>query len=344
MLKDVYPLLHYRYSALPILGSALDGYSSWLSAHGYRRNVVRLHVRTSRRLDEGLRRRGCQSIRQISREDLRACCPQKPREDIGLFSVVGLWERYLDEQEILPKPEPTRIQQLTTEYSKYLQNVRGSSASTLRQHCWTASRFLMHVEYDARPSHLSDIDGNDIETYVRMRGQRVNRPSLQHEIAHLRSFLRFLAARGEMKPGLDTQIDTPRLYRGEQLPRALPWVTVPFGVTRELSRRGPESVFMFAARGRTEIVVRRNVGTESSAINGLRRVPIIRYVPKSISNANGFKSRLQALEYNAVDQKVRGAPSDTETKGKGQEQVIINRQEESRTWTTNCARLVRHGN
>jgi integrase/recombinase XerD len=38
--------------------------------------------------------------------------------------------------------------------------------------------------------------------------------------------LRFLALDGRVPPGLDKQIDTPRLYRLEQLPRALPWLTV----------------------------------------------------------------------------------------------------------------------
>jgi integrase len=42
----------------------------------------------------------------------------------------------------------------------------------------------------------------------------------------LRSFLRFLASRGKIARGLDSSIDTPRLYRGERLPRSLPWATV----------------------------------------------------------------------------------------------------------------------
>ena len=45
-------------------------------------------------------------------------------------------------------------------------------------------------------------------------------------VGHLRAFLRFPASAGEVPTGLDTQIDTPRVYRGEQLPRALPWDTV----------------------------------------------------------------------------------------------------------------------
>jgi len=48
----------------------------------------------------------------------------------------------------------------------------------------------------------------------------------QHVVGHIRGFLRFLGTRGEVPPGLDSQIDTPRVYRLEQLPRALPWETV----------------------------------------------------------------------------------------------------------------------
>jgi len=52
------------------------------------------------------------------------------------------------------------------------------------------------------------------------------RASLQHEIAAVRGLLRFLSTNGRVRTGLDRQIDTPRLYRLEQLPRALPWKTV----------------------------------------------------------------------------------------------------------------------
>jgi integrase len=45
-------------------------------------------------------------------------------------------------------------------------------------------------------------------------------------VTHLRAFLRFAASRGEAPIGLDTQIDRPRVYREEQLPRALSWEIV----------------------------------------------------------------------------------------------------------------------
>jgi integrase/recombinase XerD len=52
------------------------------------------------------------------------------------------------------------------------------------------------------------------------------RASLQHEIAAIRGLLRYLATDGRVRTGLDRLIDTPRLYKLEQLPRSLPWDTV----------------------------------------------------------------------------------------------------------------------
>jgi integrase/recombinase XerD len=49
---------------------------------------------------------------------------------------------------------------------------------------------------------------------------------MQHMVTHLRAFLRFAGSRGQAPIGLDRQIDTPRVYRQEQLPRALSWEVV----------------------------------------------------------------------------------------------------------------------
>src|SRR5580704_6680843 len=65
-----------------------------------------------------------------------------------------------------------------------------------------------------------------LESYITRTGKRLCRRSLQHEVSALRVFLRFLAMDRRVPAGLDSQIDTPRLYRLEQLPRALPWKTV----------------------------------------------------------------------------------------------------------------------
>jgi site-specific recombinase XerD len=115
---------------------------------------------------------------------------------------------------------------LVGEYCAYLQSVQGARLLTIKRYSRTASQFLEHLAYDVDTSRFADLNRTDIETFVRKRGERVSRRSLQHEIAHLRSFLRFLATRDDVKPDLDRQIDTPRIYSGEQLPRFLPWDTV----------------------------------------------------------------------------------------------------------------------
>lgn len=48
---------------------------------------------------------------------------------------------------------------------------------------------------------------------------------MQHCVAHLRSFLRFSHSQGLVDRRLDA-IDTPRVYRDELPPRALPWEVV----------------------------------------------------------------------------------------------------------------------
>jgi site-specific recombinase XerD len=53
-------------------------------------------------------------------------------------------------------------------------------------------------------------------------GGKVSRQTLQHTIARLRAFLRFVFLRGAIRKPLDA-IDTPRTYRGELPPRALDW-------------------------------------------------------------------------------------------------------------------------
>ena len=94
----------------------------------------------------------------------------------------------------------------------------------MANHRRVSRAFLDHL--DGRRVPLRTVQAKDIEVFVTQAGKRLCRGTLQHEIAALRGLLRFLALDGKVPPGLDKQIDTPRLYRLEQLPRALPWPTV----------------------------------------------------------------------------------------------------------------------
>ena len=113
---------------------------------------------------------------------------------------------------------------LSDEYASYLHRVRGCAPSTISNHKLVSRCFLEHV--DSRNVALDAVQPADIEAYITQAGQRLCRASLQHEIAGVRGLLRFLSTDGRVRTGLDRQIDTPRLYRLEQLPRSLSWDTV----------------------------------------------------------------------------------------------------------------------
>ena len=227
MLLDLYPRVHRRYMSLPILGPILDGYGTWLLKQGYSTDRAREHFRAARRLARGLRQRGVRTLTDLTRTRLWACAPANSQDDPDLAVLVRQLARYGEsELSLFPAPTLTRIEQRVAAYRTYLEQVCGFAPSTVTQHGRTAGAFLAHVGYETHPTGLTALHRQALDTFLCAVGPRQSRASLQHVVAHLRAFLRFLAAAGEIPTGLDTQIDTPRVYRGEQLPRALPWDTV----------------------------------------------------------------------------------------------------------------------
>lgn len=226
-LSELYPRHHPRYSSLPILGSVIESFATWLLDNGYPQHRVRMHLRKARVIDDTVRHRGCGKLDDLTRDALQACLPACSQDDADLNAAVRTLERFLDERNVLPPlAPPTRSEVLVRSYGTFLEQNRGLAATTVTQHMRTAAELIEHLGYETTPARLSLIDARDLETFVCLIAPRLSRESLQHEVAHLRALMRFLATRQLVTPGLDAQLDTPRLYRGERLPRALPWETV----------------------------------------------------------------------------------------------------------------------
>jgi integrase/recombinase XerD len=229
MLKELFPRAHPRFSSLPLLGSTVDSFTDWLQQQGYRRRCARILVRTLSRVDAMIRQRGRSALPEVTREDLEACRPTNSQDDRNLAGTVHALERYLEAHSLLAPhcPGPLgRSDALLDDYEHFLKDVRGLSYSAVTAHLRTVSRFLEHMGYESAPSQLVDLKACDVETFVTSLGKQHCRATLQHEVAHLRGFFRFGVSSGTLPPGLDVHIDTPRLYRLEQLPRALPWESV----------------------------------------------------------------------------------------------------------------------
>lgn len=264
MLFKLYPRVHRRYTSLPVLGPILNGFGTWLLKRGYATDCVREHFCAARRVTRILEKRGIRSLARLTRARLRACAPPNRLDDRRLTATVRLLERYFESETSLYPPRPrTRIEHHVASFAIYLGQVRGLASSSIAGHCETCAALLAHIGYERHPRRLGTLTAHDIEAFICRRGKGLGRHSLQHLIAHLRTFLRFASSRGDAPIGLDTQIDTPRVYREEQLPRALSWEIVQ-ALLRAIDRTTPGGLRDYAI-----ILLISTYGLRASEIVGL---------------------------------------------------------------------------
>jgi site-specific recombinase XerD len=229
MLNDLFQKSHDHHRSLPLLGSVLDDFDDWLFGQGYRYSTRQCYVLRCTAIEKYFRRRKQCSLSALTPEKLRECWRHHRRRPGGIAGTVGCLQRFLQSRQMLPAPIASPVTAFSASvdaYRQYLSEVRGLASITIEKHCSTAAELLQHCMGQDGTFGLVDLTGTHIEGFMTSVGNRFGRSSMQHVIGHLRGFLRFLAMQGEAPAGLDSQIDTPRVYRLEQLPRALPWATV----------------------------------------------------------------------------------------------------------------------
>ena len=258
MLVKLFPRTCRRYLSLPLFGPVMDDFDDWLLEQGYARSTrSRLLLPNVAQVDRQLRRRGVNHIKNLTPLALQRCWDLLHRRFPMKAAAARVMERFLKGRKLLPSPptpDSTALQLQVAAYADYLRQVRGFSRSTVESHIRTATRFLTFLQVDKTPSVLARVDVSHVERFVRKEGKGVSRGTLQHAIAALRGLLRFLAVFGKVTPGLETQIDTPLLYKEERLPRALPWETVRSFLqsiprTTPMGRRDHAMFFLIATYG-----------------------------------------------------------------------------------------------
>jgi integrase/recombinase XerD len=133
--------------------------------------------------------------------------------------------RFLQSQNRLLEEEQRAdaVSSLLHRYRQYMHEVRGFAETTVIQHAHTVSEFLKMA---VRPGQsVRMLTREHVERYLIKRSKGLTRQTMQHVVAHLRAFLRYGISRRLVRSGLDV-IDTPRTYRDELPPRALPWPIV----------------------------------------------------------------------------------------------------------------------
>jgi integrase/recombinase XerD len=228
MLASLFPVAHKRHARSPV-AAWLVGFAGWLVEVGYGRQPSCGHVRRLREVLES-QVPAVPADAVFSEEGLAAlfasASARAPKRRCALRATWRAFARYLRErlpEQLIVEPEAGAHAELVSAYGRYLIEVRGLKPITAAQHVATARAFLAA----AVPTGglIGEVTREAVEDFVIAASRRIKRQSLQHTVARLRAFLRYCFVRGLMAEHLD-QIDTPRTYRDELPPRALPWPLV----------------------------------------------------------------------------------------------------------------------
>lgn len=214
------------YWRLPVIGPRLDDWMAWLRSRRYSEFSIRNHVIRTARLCRWLQRRCGPALGGLAQSDLRAAYDHFHDRWIHVACAARVLGRFLFEQQLLC-PEPTEPSSCTERqiesFANYLREVRGLSPVTVVGHCGRIRLFLRFLRLDKRPSALGRLEPTQLDAFLCQAAKTNNRFSMQQIVGSLRTFLRRLHAEGVLHEPLHQQIDTPRTYRLEQLPRAWPW-------------------------------------------------------------------------------------------------------------------------
>jgi Phage integrase, N-terminal SAM-like domain len=228
MIAHFFPKGFGQYQQLPVLGRLADSFAAQLHQQGYSWSSGRQQLQMAGHICRHLERRWKQPG-ELCEEDLRASGIWFRRRFKNNGSDVRVFFRFL-RQHGLVKPArivaPTGVYIQLNSFASHLQDAHGYAASTIQRRVQTATEFIQWLKLDKAPHRLAALSICDVEGFIRYLRKRMGRVGLQKPIAALRHFLQFLAAGGMVPKGLDSQIDTPRVYRLEKLPRALPWPIV----------------------------------------------------------------------------------------------------------------------
>ena len=132
MLRDLFPRFHERYERSRC-GAELEAFAIWLAEHGHLRHPLRLHLRRAKEaLDRSDRFRSGEMFHEA---DLREAFVVS-KADAYLYLCTGrIFTRFLAAtNQLVAVEHGDALSVLHRRYQRYLAEVRGLSAQSLKHH------------------------------------------------------------------------------------------------------------------------------------------------------------------------------------------------------------------
>ena len=229
LLEQLRPRSFSQWRVLPIFGPLLDDFLQWLHDQSYTVGTIGNYLQLLPKVVDWLRRRRIKTLAQLTHQDLQLACERyRPGQQAPSW-VIGALDRFLCERHLVCEGDVPALSPVEVEvaaFEAYLRQARGLTETTIHGHAGLLRAFLKFLRIDQDPGRLQRLQLSQVEDFLRQSARTNNRFSLQHIVATVRAFLRRQHAQGLLPRPLHLQIDTPRVYRGERLPRALPWAKV----------------------------------------------------------------------------------------------------------------------
>ena len=229
MIRYIRPRSYKKYLALPIFGPIIDNFAEWSHQRGFTRGSIRNQLAETRQLVEFLQKKDLQTAGQLTHGDFDAAWHYFHHNRPSIAGTVRNIQKFLDQTRGLPavpSAPKTRTQNELELFSCYLKEIRGLVDTTIRAHLRYLKRFLGTIDFEENKQALPGLNLGQVNDFICSCSRNLNRHSLQHVVGYLRTFLRYEYSRDVLQEPLHERIDTPRVFRLEKLPRALPWTVV----------------------------------------------------------------------------------------------------------------------
>lgn len=238
MLVQLRPKAHLSYRALPVLGPIIDEFTDWVHRCGYSMPAFSALLGHVRGLAHFFKRRGLRRWDELTQAHFQTAWERLRGRSSTWGGTIRQVQHFLEQEHGLPRGHCrySRSELLIEEYEQYLRQERCFADRTIASHHSYVRFFLEFLGYERSRSVLRRLTLQKVEAFVRAQSKNCKRRSLQHVVAYLRSFLRYQYTQGVIQRRLDDAIETPRVYRLEQLPKALPWPQIR-ALLRSIDRR-----------------------------------------------------------------------------------------------------------
>jgi hypothetical protein len=206
-----------RYSGTPIFGALVRDFGTWLHGQGYAPSTIINMCRHISHLERWLRERHqVVSVSAVTPAMLVAAdkyfCHRKNHYR---YLTCAALHRFLRQRRLIPEPErvnPSPLRREVGLYEAHLREVRGLSASTIKDRCRRAASFLKHIGFEHGQAALSRLRHGSIERFIKREAMTNGRAGLCQVTSSLRGFLRFEFQNGRLSR-----------RRNNNLSRAMAW-------------------------------------------------------------------------------------------------------------------------